>query len=71
MTQKWYSLKETAKYFGVSVGTIRRWRLEGRIPAEAMMETGYRKYDIAAIEQHLISKRRRGRPSEPALLTNP
>ena len=68
MTQKWFSLKETAKHFGISVDTVRRWRLRGLIPSEAMIEVGgFRKYDIREIEKHLTTKRRRGRPSTPAL----
>ena len=74
MTQKWFSLKETAEYFGVCEETLRSWRHEGLIPREAILEIGQRpirKYDIAAIEEHHRKTRRRGRPSTPVLITNP
>jgi putative resolvase len=42
------TISEAAKLKGVSVSTLRRWELEGKIIAERT-PTGHRRYDLARL----------------------
>lgn len=41
--QRWWSIKTTAKYLGVSERTVRRYRAEGKLEYKYLMVKGHRK----------------------------
>lgn len=44
------SISKAAKLLGVSISTLRRWELEGKISSEPRDKSGHRRYDLAKIK---------------------
>jgi len=44
------SISKAANILGVSISTVRRWELEGKITSEKRADGGHRRYDISKLK---------------------
>jgi len=54
-----YDEKQTAKYLGVSVRTLRNWRWSGRGPEYVALSGRLIRYELTRIQDWVKSKRRK------------
>jgi len=61
---EYLKIADAAKFFGVSVNTLRKWADEGRIPVHINPANGYRLFHQADLEAYLKAVAKRSqRPS--------
>ena len=59
-TDAYVSIEEVAKYFSVSVSTVRAWLRQGFIPKEAYLKIGHTyRFKIKDVEHYLITAKQK------------
>lgn len=68
MEKRFFTIKEAAKFLGVSTLTLRNWDKAGKLPASRHPINNYRIYTITDLEKFLTQFKQKTRKKIPVIL---
>ncbi|MEK7647142.1 MAG: helix-turn-helix domain-containing protein [Patescibacteria group bacterium] len=68
MEKRFFTIKEAAKFLGVSTLTLRNWDKAGKLPASRHPINNYRIYTITDLEKFLTQFKQKTRRKIPVIL---